>query len=136
MNSPMTGCILVVDDQENWRKALTDLLTKDGHSVMTAASFEEADVALAKTQFDIVVLDVRLVDNDIFNVYGLELLQKIKAQKNAPRVMILTGYPESIHDGILEKYGADSLVLKVPPGTRFDSRSFTKQIQSLLQTKV
>jgi DNA-binding response OmpR family regulator len=132
MRSEITGRILVVDDQDNWREALASLLTKEGHTVQTLARFEEAVEVISRDTFDLVILDVRLVDTDVFNVQGLELLRIVKAQKTAPKVIILTGYPESIRIGVLE-YGADALVLKVPLGSRFDSDSFKGQVQRLLK---
>ncbi len=133
MDAKLAGRILVVDDQPNWRRALTKLLTKDGHTVATATSFEEAEAALSRDQFDVVILDVRLVDQDIMNVQGLELLQKAKAQARAPKVIMITGYPESIFPGVLARLGASALVLKVPQGATFDSPGFLKQVQELLQ---
>ena len=129
----VTGHILVVDDQENWREALISLLSEEGHTVKGVARFEEAVELVSQEGFDLVVLDVRLADKDVFNVQGLELLQMIKAQQSAPRVIILTGYPESIYEGILDEYGADALILKVPPGSRFDSRGFQEQVRILLK---
>ncbi len=133
MNSEMTGRILVVDDQDNWRDALVSLLSKEGLAVKTIAHFAEAKEEISQEQFDLVVLDVRLVDADIFNVQGIELLQMVKAEGTAPKVIILTGYPENIRNGVLERYGADALILKVPPGSRFDSQGFKEQVRRLLQ---
>lgn len=134
MNDKIVGHILVVDDQDNWRDALTDLLAQEGHTVETAACFEEGLSAISQDAFDLVILDVRLVDTDVFNVQGLELLRLVKAQEPTPKVVVLTGYPESIHDRVLEKHGADALVLKVPQGSRFDSKGFKEQVCELLQT--
>jgi CheY-like chemotaxis protein len=138
MNSRITGRILVVDDQENWRAALTNLLSKEGHVVEVAACFEDAAERISQGVFDLVVLDVRLVDTDIYDVRGLELLRLAKEQKVAPRAIVLTGYPESIRDGILEQYGADVLILKVPPDTKkFDRAGFKGQVRKLLlETRV
>ena len=133
MDNRIACHILVVDDQDNWRAALTSLLSKEGYTIKAVAHFEEAVEEISRGTFDIVILDVRLVDTDVFNVQGLELLRLAKAQEAAPGVIILTGYPESIRDGILEEYGADALILKVPPGSRFDSKGFKKQIRKLLQ---
>jgi two-component system response regulator RegX3 len=124
--------ILVVDDQENWREALTILLTEEGYKIKAAEYFEDAIRELEQKKFDLIVLDVRLVDPDIFNVQGVELLKIIKNQENAPKVVMLTGYPESVRDGILSEYGADALILKVPPNSKFDSQAFREKIQSLL----
>jgi len=128
----VTGHVLVVDDQVNWRKALINLLTKEGYLVNAVACFEEAVEKLSHDEFDLVVLDVRLVDRDTFNIQGLELLGLVKAREPAPKVVILTGYPESIREGVLEQYGADALVLKVPPGSKFDSKGFKEQVRKLL----
>ena len=132
MNSEVKGHILVVDDQDNWRSALVDLLMKEGYATEEAARFEEAKTAIMQKTFDLVILDVRLADKNVFNVEGLELLKLVKAQKPRPKAIVLTGYPESIRDGVLERYGADLLVLKVPPGSKFDSRGFIQQIGTLM----
>jgi hypothetical protein len=57
----------------------------------------------------------------------------IKGQTPSPSVIILTGYPESIRTGTLEKWKADALILKVPPGFRFDSEGLKERVQNLLR---
>ena len=136
MGEQIKGRILIVDDQENWRMALVSLLATEGYAVETAAHFEEAEIAIRQMILDLVVLDVRLADTDVFNVQGLELLKLIKTKKVPPKVIILTGYPESIREGVLKRYGADLLILKVPPGSKFDSEDFLHQVKALvLQAK-
>jgi CheY-like chemotaxis protein len=133
MCDKVTGRILVVDDQENWRKVLTTLLTSEGHNVRTVANFEEAERALLQNKFDVLILDVRLEDTDTLNVQGIELLDLAKAQEKVPSVIMLTGYPESIRKGVLDRYKADALMLKVPPGGRFDSQEFKDEVQKQLR---
>lgn len=125
--------ILVVDDQDNWRAALTSLLEQAGHDVHTIGRFEEAKEELTESAFDLIVLDVRLVDEDIFNVQGLELLQLAREGGVDSKVVILTGYPGSLREDVPEKYGADEIMLKVPSGSRFDIRAFKQRIEELLQ---
>lgn len=132
MAQKLMGNVLVVDDQDNWRDAIIDLLSQDGHTTESAKSFEEAVQKLSEKSFDIAILDVRLVDQDILNIQGVELLKQIKARAQPPKVVILTGYPESIREGILEKYDADALVLKVPSNLGFSGKEFKERIQSLL----
>jgi two-component system response regulator RegX3 len=132
MESRIIGRILVVDDQDNWREALTSLLSTEGYEVRAVSCFEDAAEEISQGVFDVVVLDVRLMDTDVFNVQGLELLRLAKGQEKAPRAMVITGYPESIRDEVLEEYGADALVLKVPPGSRFDSKGFKERVRELL----
>jgi DNA-binding NtrC family response regulator len=124
--------ILVVDDQPNWRLALRTLLESEGFAVKQASSFEEAEALVAVSTFDVAVLDIRLADEITYNVEGLELLRVIK--KNCPhtRVIILTGYPESLK----EEPEADILVLKVPEGSTFDSGDFKMQVRKLVNESI
>lgn len=128
-----TGIILVVDDQENWRKVLITLLQEEGYAVCTASCFEEAMDAITKNIFDLVVFDIRLVDDNTRNVQGIELLEFVKSQPTPPKAIMLTGYPESVNEGVLEKHGADALALKVPPESEFNSEEFIKKVKRLLQ---
>ena len=120
--------ILVVDDQPNWRLAFKILLESEGLKVSEASGFKEAKEMLTKSAFDLVILDVRLVDDETFNVQGLELLYSIKAKTPATKVIIVTGYPESVG----EKSEADALIFKVPEGSTFDSRGFKNLIKELV----
>ena len=124
--------ILVVDDQGNWRKILQTLLQKEGYDVQVNDNFDDAKFAILKTRIDLLILDLRLVDEDIFNVQGLELLKLAKSQEKSPFVIILTGYPEILREGVLVSLGADALMFKVPPGGRFDSQDFKQQVRNLL----
>lgn len=133
MDKEIKDTILVVDDQKNWRDALVILLDKEGYTVKAVDCFEEAIEELSRGTFALLVLDVRLVDTDTFNVQGLELLREAKMQNPAPKVVILTGYPESIRNGVLEKYGADALIHKVPLGSRFSPQEFKEQVHEILQ---
>ena len=123
------GSILVVDDQPNWRLALSALLKSEGFAVTQARNFEDAKAILVSSVFDVAVLDVRLVDEDIFNVEGLELLGFVRANSPATRVIILTGYPE----GIKRELEADAFILKVPKGSTFDSVGFTNLIREFIK---
>ena len=116
--------ILLVDDQENWRTALGTVLENEGYIVEKVSNFQDAINEINSKNYSLVILDVRLVDTDIFNVEGLELLKQAKSKALPPKVIILTGYPESIDDGVLQRYGADELILKVPPGSKFDTQDF------------
>ena len=126
--------ILVVDDQLKWRNALQMILEQEGYTVMTASDFESACILLDSCDFDLVTLDVRLVDDRAFNVQGLGLLQRIKRFQPEIKVIILTGYPENIREGFLEEHKADALLLKVPEGARFDKIAFQQLVKTLLSS--
>jgi DNA-binding response OmpR family regulator len=124
--------VLLVDDQSNWRKMLRTLLEKEGYEVQEAVNFDEAKKKISENMLNLLILDLRLVDEDVFNVQGLELLRLAKSQAQAPAVVIFTGYPETIRGGVVESLGVDALLLKVPQGSRFRGSEFMKRIRALL----
>lgn len=126
---PDTPHILIVDDQDNWRLALTILLESEGYQVSQASNYKEAKTRLRRTTFDLVVLDVRLEDQDTYNVDGLDLLNTIRAKSPATRIIILTGYPDSLKT----TPPADAVILKAPHGKRFDSVGFKRKVKELLR---
>jgi DNA-binding NtrC family response regulator len=59
MKSRKTGNILIVDDQDNWRLALSALLSADGHNVRAVGNYHEAVETVSQESFDVVILDIR-----------------------------------------------------------------------------
>ncbi len=85
--------ILVVDDQENWREVLSDTLSIDCE-VMLASTFEEAESLLQTRNFDVLVLDIRLVDPDATDEQGMFLLERLRNRGDyITEAVVVTGYP-------------------------------------------
>ncbi len=76
--------ILVVDDEENILKALTDLLTANGYEVDTAQDGHEGIQKAYKTKPDLILLDIMMP-----KVSGIELLKKIKSSEKTAAVPII-----------------------------------------------
>ncbi len=82
-----TADILVVDDDEAVRMALTDVVElKSQYRTDQASTGQEALDKLGKKPFDIVLLDLTLPDMD-----GMTLLSKLKESRYTAEVIILTG---------------------------------------------
>jgi DNA-binding NtrC family response regulator len=79
--------VLLVDDDESFRKVLAKELSRLGHEVTNAASGEEALRRLAERTPEVVLLDLRLPDRD-----GLEVLEAIQAASPSTDVVMLTGH--------------------------------------------
>jgi two-component system, NtrC family, nitrogen regulation response regulator NtrX len=74
--APGTGePILIVDDEKNIRRTLRMVLESEGHVVHEAGSIVEADALLAREPVDVILLDVKLGDDN-----GLDLLRSLKAR--------------------------------------------------------
>jgi CheY-like chemotaxis protein len=84
--------ILVVDDEPAVRRALERVLTRLGHTVQTATSGEAACEALATSQVDLVLMDLRMP-----GMSGQTLFHSIVARwpHLVTRVIVMTGDPEA-----------------------------------------
>jgi DNA-binding response OmpR family regulator len=71
---PITGTILVADDQAANRELLEELLTAQGWKVITAPDGAVAVEQLTRTQVDLVLLDVMMP-----HLNGFEACEKIKS---------------------------------------------------------
>ncbi len=79
------GTVLVIEDDEDTRLFVEDLLTMSGYAVVGAACGQEG-LAAANVPVDVILLDRRLPDAD-----GLELCRRLREQRgNEIPVIFLT----------------------------------------------
>src|SRR5881398_726819 len=78
--------IMVVDDDANMRDLMNTLLESESYEVIPAESAAAAQAALEGPQPDAVLLDLQLPDG-----HGLDLLPSIKKQWPETEVIVLTG---------------------------------------------
>jgi DNA-binding NtrC family response regulator len=83
----LPASLLLVDDDDAFRKALARELSRLGYEVATAASGAEAVRRVGEREPDVVLLDLRLPDQD-----GLEVLGAILERSPATDVIMLTGH--------------------------------------------
>ncbi|MEL7568042.1 MAG: sigma-54 dependent transcriptional regulator, partial [Dehalobacterium sp.] len=81
------GKILIIDDEEALRSILTQRLSRKGYETFQAGTAEEGTACLKDTVLDVVLLDLKLPDED-----GLTLLPKIKQLQPEIQVVMLTGH--------------------------------------------
>jgi signal transduction histidine kinase/CheY-like chemotaxis protein len=84
--------VLIVDDLQEWRDKFVSILGDAGYTIRTADSYLAASHELASHQFDVAIVDMRLVDHDDDNRDGLRLLEHIESAELDTRVIIVTGY--------------------------------------------
>jgi DNA-binding response OmpR family regulator len=96
--------ILVVDDEKNIRALYETELMDEGYDVVTAPSAKEALAVLETQNIDLVILDIRMPDED-----GLSALEKMMVKKRDLPVLINSAY--SIYkDNFLSWLAEDYLV--------------------------
>ena len=79
--------VLIVDDEERFRNTLRKLLTVAGVEAASAASGEEALQKLRESDYDVVLLDVKMP-----GMSGVEALAKVKEDVPEIEVIMLTGH--------------------------------------------
>ena len=85
----MSKCILVVEDQEDNRQILRDLLGNAGYQLVEAGNGEEAIAAVATQRFDLILMDIQLPVMD-----GYEATRRIRSnpELNSIPIIAVTSY--------------------------------------------
>jgi two-component system nitrogen regulation response regulator NtrX len=83
----MSAKILIVDDESGIRESLGALLRDEGYEIETLPSGEECLARVERDKFDLVLLDVWLPKMD-----GLETLERLQSQDDAPIVVMISGH--------------------------------------------
>lgn len=109
MNEPIVAKILVVDDVELNRDALSRRLIRSGHSVKTAEDGEIALRMLNEEPFDLVLLDVMMP-----GLSGLQVLTKIRETKSADVLPVIMATAKTTSEDIVAalELGANDYVTK------------------------
>lgn len=121
----MRKTVLVVEDEDDNRRIVRDLLTSNDIDVIEAINGLEG-VALAKTQFpDLILMDIQLPGID-----GYEATRQIKTDPNLKDIpiIVVTSYALSGDDKKAFEAGCDAYVPKP-----FSPRKLLSTIQEFLK---
>jgi two-component system, cell cycle response regulator DivK len=105
----MRKCILVVEDQEDNRQILRDLLTSGGFDMIEADNGADAITAAETNRPDLILMDIQLPILD-----GYEATRRIKANpdlKSIP-IIVVTSYALSGDEDKARRAGCDDYVAK------------------------
>jgi len=114
--------ILVVDDDPQIRSLLDEYLTENGMRVSTAASGQDMMQILDDETIDLVILDLRLSDED-----GMSLARSLR-ERLAVSVIMLTGVRDEADRVMGLELGADDYVTKP-----FSPRELLARIRTVLR---
>jgi DNA-binding NarL/FixJ family response regulator len=101
--------VLLVDDSPLFLEAAVQALAADPRIevVGSALSGQEGVVLVAQRQPDLVLVDVAMP-----GMNGMETTRRIKAQPNAPHVVVLTSYDQQHYRAAAKAVGADNFICK------------------------
>lgn len=117
--------ILAVDDDEPIRELLTSYLTSEGYRVTAAADAACARRVISADPIDLMVLDLRLPDDD-----GLNLVRELRKDSKLP-VIILSSKDQDVDRIIGLELGADDYLTKP-----FNPRELLARIKAVLRRAV
>jgi DNA-binding NtrC family response regulator len=110
--------VLVVDDEEPFRRLLKKELTRKGYGVEVAADGSEALRLLRDNPFDVILLDIVMPGVD-----GISLMKTLKEDPGAPSIIVLTGkatvetaveaMKNGAYDYLTKPYKLDELVIVI-----------------------
>jgi DNA-binding NtrC family response regulator len=116
---------LIVDDDQEVRKVLVSILENEGYVVETAENGKKAIRMCEQTPFDVALIDIELPD-----IKGTELLRILKEKQPKMVRIIITGHPsvENAVKSVTEK--ADGYITKP-----FNVQELLKMINKLFEEK-
>ncbi len=116
------GQVLVVDDDENDRNLLADLLVESGYRVKAAKNGAEGVALAADNDFSVALIDMKLPD-----MSGTEVMEKLKQLQPGVFVIVISGYSlDAIMDEVIKK-GAYSCFVKP-----FNVEMLLKEIEAVM----
>jgi two-component system response regulator AtoC len=99
--------ILVVDDDTEVRETLSSVLLNEGYLVETVKTGKEAIRASERAYFDVALIDIELPD-----MKGIEILRKLKEKQPRMVKIIITGFPSLENAVKAVNEGAHGYILK------------------------
>jgi DNA-binding NtrC family response regulator len=125
--------ILVVDDEEPFRRLLNKELSRKGYAVEVAHDGSEALRLLHDRSFDIILLDVVMPGVD-----GISLMKKIKEDPGIPAIIVLTGkatvetaveaMKNGAYDYLTKPYKLDELTIVIDRAYEFSRLSVKSKL--------
>jgi DNA-binding response OmpR family regulator len=118
------ACVLLVEDEEQLRRVMKDLLQREGYRVAEARDGIQALDEVDRFAPDVIILDLNLPGLDGYGV--LAQLRSRPATREIP-VMVLTAKGDEDNEVRVFELGADDFVTKP-----FRARSLTARLEAVL----
>lgn len=122
--TPMTECVLMIDDDDSLSSMLSDYLGGYGIQVTVAPDLRQGREQLAARDFNALLLDVMLPDGD-----GFQMCREVRAKSDIP-ILMLTARGEDTDRIVGLELGADDYLPKP-----FNPRELLARLRAILRRR-
>jgi DNA-binding response OmpR family regulator len=122
MTAASDALIVLVEDDEDIRRLVCNLLAREGFAVEAVDTSGALDQILARKQPDLVILDLMLPGED-----GLSICRRLSSRASVP-ILMLTAKSDPVDRVVGLEMGADDYVAKP-----FDPRELLARVRALLR---
>jgi DNA-binding NtrC family response regulator len=105
--------LLVVDDEESICFSMSEYFSQHGFKVDTAREIEEAEGLLKKTEYKVIIQDLRL--GATRHPDGIEIIKMVHQRNPDTRIVVLTSYGSPEAEAEARNAGADAFLRKPKP---------------------
>lgn len=105
--------ILIVDDEEAICFSMQEYFSHHGFQVDTAHEADEAERLIEKTDYDVIIQDLRLGHRR--SAEGLEVVEFAHRRSPKTRIVVLTAYGSAENEIEAKRLGADAFLTKPQP---------------------
>lgn len=116
--------ILIVDDDTDILVILKDIFSRKGYTVLTALTGKDAISYISQGLWDMILVDIQMPD-----VNGIEVLREAKKAQPGIKAVVLSGFVEE-HRLEIEKIGCDAILNKP-----FSVKTLVMVLESILDGK-
>lgn len=104
---PSKGAILIIDDEQEIRESLEELLGSEGYALDSASTAEDGLKRAGDRPYDLALVDVNLPDGS-----GIDVLKNLRQESPDTGVIMITAYDSSQTAFQASKGGAESYITK------------------------
>lgn len=129
--------IIIVDDRENWREVLVELLNLEFGSaidIYTSESYTNALETIKKYNFDLAIVDLRLQGDEYRDLHGLKLLREIKDISPKTKRVLITAYTGDLRNQVNQAIQEVDAFFEKVTDSGFDHQNFQDTIEKLLNS--
>lgn len=99
--------ILIIDDEENIRQLMMEVLAENNYQVDSAAGAQEGLEMIENNRYDLIILDMLMPE-----MTGYDFFEQIKNKPDRPKVIVATGYSSLDQIEEMKNSGIEGLIAK------------------------